>query len=297
MISLDGCAMNFLKRTVGTALRSQRVRLRSIAIVLRRQVTSHVLVLGMLGIVQDSGSALGMARQRVIRTPRLEASYALKVENASFESILEKLGKTGLRLLVDGEPIVKQANVHSEGSLRNALDSFARAFGFDWKLSKSGHVLMTKNFQSVDDHPQVDIHEIKRVAADMVAGIRTASFDANVNWTDSLRQLWFSMTSDQEQILRSGQLLNARDLSSNQRTLLVQSVLGNTFSDALSAWLTFHEKVGSISSSSLQGRVTPVSRRGRTTNQRVFMLITRGANGREITTPFKLMLSQSEGER
>jgi hypothetical protein len=231
-------------------------------------------------------------------TSLLEQHYEAAEKNLSFAETLEELAKQGVNVVTDGVPITLAASLSFKGTIKEALDKIGDAFDFDWTLTKNNIILMTKRFKNSDEFPQVHLVEIRQLTKEILAALKIVSYDPTpAGFGDQLRTLLSSFTSQQLQMLRSGQYLRSRDLTLPQRQLLEQAILNNTFALSYSRWEELDVRLKNLSTSYFQIKrdVQVITRSGYQKKPLLFFYVSKDKAGKPLemvlqhqkTTPIK----------
>jgi hypothetical protein len=184
----------------------------------------------LLSLAQQS-----LAQQHSELPASFQRQCKLHLENASLESIIQTLMKTGrISILVDGNPRRESDTLDLQGTLVEVLDRVARDFDYRWKVTKSGVVLMTKRFSAPLERPQLNLPEMQQMAKDMDQVLSTLPGDAsgpvsNTRLGAIMKELMSSLTPTQMQALNAGTKLRSVDLDPVQAQLLGQALLTQAF--------------------------------------------------------------------
>lgn len=163
----------------------------------------------------------------------------------------------GRGILVDGIPVVQQADFDFEGSAKEALDKVAETYDFAWSLSKRGVILMRKQYHRPDEYPQMNLPELREAANDVVTILHSFPYDTDKShWPDVLTKLYSSLTPEQAQRLRTKNLSTA-DLSPPQLSLLHDAIFGNAFAGAFTAWERLVQRLDLLPKGYLQTQISP----------------------------------------
>lgn len=175
----------------------------------------------------------------------LNRPLAVHIHNASLAEMARSLGKNGrFNLLIDGEPLRQHGDVDSDGTLREALDRVADAFDYSWAVGKSGAVLMTKRFRNPRERPQIHLAELRQAAKDVLDALNQVQSDGDASRSTALLvDLARSMTKEQADALREGQILHGSDLAPAQLQMLTQAALIITFAGPYRVWDELYSKL------------------------------------------------------
>lgn len=172
--------------------------------------------------------------------PNLEQPFGLHQKQGSFSDVLRTLQSLGhVNVMVDGEPVLQKADLDSEGSLRDALNSIAEKFDYNWRVSRSGVILMTKRFKNLQEQPQMHPEEMRQMVKDVRKALHLAPVnDENGRPHPYLRQLLLSLSKEQYKAITGNQPFYARDLHQDQFQLLMTSVWQFQIPHAFQKWDT-----------------------------------------------------------
>lgn len=183
----------------------------------------------------------------------LNKTVALSEHSKSLSSILDVLGHSiPFNVVVDGEPVRKAADISSAGSLRDALDQLCDLFDYDWTVTKSGIILLSKRFKAENERPQLNLPEMRQTFRDILAAIKP--FDVKEDSTPTLRKLISTFTEEQSSFLNNKGKLSGGDLRADQYDLLVSAILYSHFTHFVSVIEQLLPHLDGMTSSYLQPR-------------------------------------------
>jgi hypothetical protein len=185
----------------------------------------------------------------------LKQPFQARLQNMPLEQILEMIRKTGgINIVVDGEPVRTKADFDLSGTLQDALDRVADTFDYNWTVTKSGVVLMTKRFKDPEEHPQANLPEMRQMAKDILDALSLATHDTDDQaWSKQLETLAHSFTPAQFQALHAGQRLHGSDLAPDQLSLLRQATW-STFTYPRQVWEELSAKLDAMPDSYIEAK-------------------------------------------
>ncbi len=164
-----------------------------------------------------------------------------------------------VNILVDGEPALLKADLDFDGSVKQAIYKLADVFDYTWTVAKSGCVLMSKRFKSLDERPQATLPEMTRMARDVVSALTSVDYDKDSNhWNQLIVQIGRSLTPAQYQLLTTKMGLHGSDLNPDQLHQLQQAMLFSTLNNQLQMWQTMLSNLVGMDASALSTRKHPV---------------------------------------
>ncbi len=195
-----------------------------------------------VAVAQTAPSALD--RQRLVFHAQ-QQSFAQVVAALSLEM------KRGIA--ADGVPRLLQADFNLEGTAREVLDRVADAFDYQWTLSRSGVVLLSKRFQNPDERPQLNLPELQQMARDANTVLRQASGGRAMNQTAQLiNALFDAFSPEQRQILQDGKSLPIGQFTAAQVQLAQAALLGATLDSPRQLWTYLASQLTGLPRSSIQ---------------------------------------------
>ena len=205
----------------------------------------------------------GAGRAQAQKTPVAPAlpavfqrDYTGNVKDMSFDVLIENFSRiTKISVVADGEPVLAKSDFAFKGTTRQALDQIADTFDFDWTVTKSGIVLMTKRFTSPKDRPQVSLIETRQIIKDMSRALQTVPFDAEVGFMpQQMQNIYNTLTPLQIQALRDKQVIPAAQLLPGAFDAMKAAILSNAFGRPLRAWNRLSEDLDLLPASFLQAQ-------------------------------------------
>lgn len=202
---------------------------------LKTKVTLPGVQIACLMACASSGYA--QAPQSDIQS-RLEAKINLKQNDIPLDATLHLMQSVShVNILADGEPALQKASLDCTGTVRDALNSIADAYGYKWIVTRSGTILMTKQFNNAKQRPQMHLGEMQQMVKDIRRVLALAPItDPNASPNPLLRQLLVSLTPEQYQAISGAQTFYARDLRPDQLQLFTQSVWQFNMPQAYQKW-------------------------------------------------------------
>jgi hypothetical protein len=168
----------------------------------------------------------------------LEREVVLDHKHSSLADILKEMAeKYGVRAAVEGTPLRERADITFQGTLREALDRLSDLFDYQWRVSRSGVILMNKRFTDPNDIPQMLLQEYRQVAKDQLAVLPdTAPDPDHERWGELLLSLARTLTASQLQALNQGARLSPGDLTPQQRRLFDQAIYARIYGPPRGIW-------------------------------------------------------------
>ena len=189
--------------------------------------------------------ASGQAQQikKAMQTEqKLPEVFSKRLEVSEREASLADLlkmarEKTGLNFIVDGKPLKTGIAISGSMSTKKLLDTISTVFDYDWKLSKSGVVLLSKRFDDHADRPQVNLLEMQQMAKEIADAIDSLQVDLKeVNWGEQIPELADSFSPQQLAYLQTGKPILGKELNQTGQNLLKSIVLNRDFAAAKRIW-------------------------------------------------------------
>ncbi len=158
--------------------------------------------------------------------PALEAKLNMRQNEATLDATLHLVQSVShINIVADGEPALQTASLECVGTVRDALNSIADAYGYKWTLTRSGTVLMSKQFNNAKQRPQMHLSEMQQMAKEIRRALALAPItDSNARPNPLLRQLLVSLSPEQYRAISGTQTFYARDLRPEQFQVFAQSV-------------------------------------------------------------------------
>jgi hypothetical protein len=212
------------------------------------------------------------------------------VLNAKRQSLLEMLRlvipSQGAGFVIDGDPVMRTADLQINGSAGEVLDRIADLFDYSWSATPEGIVVLNKRFKTSDDRPQVKVPEMLAMARDVTRAFDAMSFDRSNRWEVPLLSLANSLSVDQLNALKAGRVLKGASLTAHQLELLQSALLTNTFATSAEAWYEFRTQLAGIGESvvSLEGGGIPL-REGSQSQTRTLIYSVKLKSGGTLATP------------
>ena len=204
----------------------------------RSGITVCLAALASFATAQQGPTQPRMNEQAKSKDARLLKTFEAHLKDAAFTDILRLLvEKYYINVVVDGYPLKLKSDLDVKGTIGAALDVIANSFDFEWMLSRSGIVTMTKRFHNHNDYPQVNALEMRRLSRDITNTLQLVPFDpVPGNSTELLLQLAHMMTETQWQTLRSGEILRGSTMSPEQTTVFQRAAFTSAFAPSFKAW-------------------------------------------------------------
>ncbi len=159
----------------------------------------------------------------------------------------------GRSIVVDDEPLLKQAEIEVKGTAKEILDKVADLFDYSWSVNKRGAVIMVKRYKDPLEYPQMNLPDLKRMAKDALTVLKFRNFGVAAERDPSLlNSLYTSFTPEQKQRLISGQTLYGKELTREQRDLIEAASINVSFGELPILWGLLENELNALHSSMLQ---------------------------------------------
>jgi hypothetical protein len=185
-----------------------------------------------------------------------EQHVKLDVVKMSMDDILEAITKQAhISILVDDEPMLKQADIAVDASLNDTLDKVADTFDYSWHVSKAGVVLMSKRFKNPNERPQMNMPEMLEMTRNIVRALTLVDYNRDeAQANEAVKRLFQTLTPVQMNALGAGTKLHGTDLAPDQRAAIEQAILTRTFAPPLKLWEDTISRLVNLKTSTLQAR-------------------------------------------
>jgi hypothetical protein len=186
----------------------------------------------------------------------LEQKCQVNLEDSTFSEVLRALRKAGnVSFVVDGEPSLQKTHFQVAGTVKQALEKLAATYDCAWKLEVSGIVLLQRHFSRPEELPQAPLIEMKQMADDIVAALRTVPVDTTPqNKFKPLNHFVSTLTQTQVTRLRNGQRLGQDSLFPMQLSLLEVAFATNAYGPPTFVWENLQGLFDAMPASSIQSR-------------------------------------------
>lgn len=223
----------------------------------------HICVLVVLLLIVDKQK---LAAQTVpqLGTQMSKEAFHIKIVNASLPDVLAEIhNRTALNFAVDGVPAKTGIMIDVSGTADLVLDSLSQSFGYSWTRSKTGVILLRKNFTDPNDVPQLNLLEWQRSAQDVdriLSGF-PGPFDSN-QLVALANQFYTSLTPEQKLDLSNRRAKDSMQYSNTQLSPLLQLCIAAKLSHPQQLWRAFNLLLTALPASSLQIETSRISKDG-----------------------------------
>jgi len=157
----------------------------------------------------------------------LDSPVELQLEKATLADTLKALQtKSHLNVVADSLPMKDTADVKFKGTVKEALEKIGQTYDYGWTATQVNIVVMGKRFTSPFDRPQVNMDEMRKMAADQLRVLRLLKYDKDVNaWGTTIKSLAHTFTPEQMQKLTKGERLTSSEISPAQMELVRQAIV------------------------------------------------------------------------
>jgi hypothetical protein len=209
--------------------------------------------------------ASGPVRTTAAPTPALPRIFSqtrvkLALNDESLAEMLDRLipESTALNYVVEDLPIKRKGTVLVDGTLKDALDRIADLFDYTWRVRKGTIVIFEKRFSDPNEHPQLILPELQRVARGMNTVLRAIPIQSGMSSDgENIRTFHHSLTPEQLVRLNRKEAIGIQDLTEAQRTLMLTALYSSAYRQMVAAWQDIEVQLIGMPSSYLalsQGR-------------------------------------------
>lgn len=144
---------------------------------------------------------------------------------------------TGLPIFADGAPRITKVQLTAKGTAKEVLNRLSNEIDYDWKVSTSGCILLTKRFRESHEYPQINPEEMRQTIRAILAGLHTFPAEPGERrWMALLKDVGRSLTVEQTDGLERGERLKSDRLTPLQRNLLQRAILSRAYGSAAEGW-------------------------------------------------------------
>ena len=160
------------------------------------------------------------------------------VKTATLDTMVALLSKQlNVSIFVDDRPIHPPIDFSMETTARKALNRIADAYDYDWKLTKSGSILLYKRFRNPQEFPQSDYAEWLQVSKDALRVLGETEHDFSfTSGHDILHSFVSSLSYEQGNELRNGKRLPATALDAKSTAYLREYMYVRAFEVTVLEW-------------------------------------------------------------
>ena len=165
------------------------------------------------------------------------------VEKKNFGEIVHILReKTKLNFIVDDIPSDELCSIHMKAPVSEVLTKFAYYYDYTWKVGANGEIQMLKQFGNPDHLPQTNLKELTQVGVEILDLFTRLGLDTSSKETEpyAMRKLYHSLTPDQVDRLKRGEIITGRQLSATQFAALKQAANSYVWNDLIVAFSEFY---------------------------------------------------------
>jgi hypothetical protein len=178
----------------------------------------------------------------------------LQLTDASLSQMLDKVipASSPLSYVVEDLPIKATADLAYHGPLIDALDRIADLFDYTWRVRKGACIVFEKRFANLDEHPQLILPELLRIARDMNTTLKGIPYQSGVaNDGFNIRAFYLLLTPQQVSRLERKESLGAKDLSVTQRNLMVTALYSSQYQSTVTGWQDLEAQLAAMPKSAL----------------------------------------------
>ena len=184
----------------------------------------------------------------------MRKTVVLKAEKAALPALIARFAdETGQSVVIEGRPLAKLVDLDVQKTAAEALTDISKAFDYDWTISKSGVILLTKRFTTRQDMPEFTVPELKAVAQDVCDVVRAVYplQGTNPGIHKMFPILTKSLNPAQRKILTDGKKLQISSLSKEQQLLVAQIVYTELLEKLLKSWERLHDGLQALPNASV----------------------------------------------
>ena len=160
------------------------------------------------------------------------------VKAATLDTMVALLSKQlNVSIFVDDRPIHAPIGFSMETTARKALNRIANAYDYEWRLTKSGSILLYKRFKSPQEFPQSDYAEWLQVSKDALRVLGETEHDFSFTSSNTILHSFVSNLSyEQGNELRNGKRLPATALDEKSASYLREYMYVRAFEVTVLEW-------------------------------------------------------------
>jgi hypothetical protein len=194
------------------------------------------------------------SKQPVLPRIFAETKINVRLKGVSLSQMLDIVipANSPLNYVVEDLPIKTTADLTYRGPLKDALDHVADEFDYTWRVRKGTFVVFEKRFVDPDEHPQLILPELLKIARDVNTTLKGIPYQSGIaNDFFNIRTLYLSLTPPQVSRLERKESLGVNDLSVAQTDLMITALYSSQYQSAIYAWQDLESQLAAMPKSVL----------------------------------------------